>query len=198
MTAASWPSQGEAGISRLRSPQPHQSYGTKLGTKVSRRLRGQGCPSVMLRMSAAPALYPELYAPVPLQPGCFQSPSAVLCHPATPSRCSLGPWLPAEHHLFLVPGQASSWQSPLAQSGRELYHSACVGQSPAHSPCRSPWALHPGSSAVRGERWLIVEQEHVLQMPPYSDVQAALQGRDPHRSFGCSHFPVSPVLCSGG
>lgn len=120
------------------------------------------------------------------------------CHPATPSRCSLGPWLPAEHHLFLVPGQASSWQSPLAQSGRELYHSACVGQSPAHSSCRSPWALHPASSAVCGEPWLIVEQEHVLQMPPYSDVQAALQGRDPHRFFGCSHFPVSPVLCSGG
>lgn len=52
--------------------------------------------------------------------------------------------------MFLVPGQASSWQSPLAQSGRELHHSVGVGQSPAHSPCRSPWALHPGSSAVCG------------------------------------------------
>lgn len=65
----------------------------------------------------APALYPELYAP-PTQARCFQSPSAVLCHPGTLSSCSLGPWLSVEHHLFLVCGRASSWRSPLAQSGR--------------------------------------------------------------------------------
>lgn len=43
-----------------------------------------------------------------------------------------------------------------------------------------------------GEPWLLVEQEHVLQVPPSAVVQAALQDWEPHRSLGCSGFPLSP------
>lgn len=136
VAATSWSWQGDAGVGGLRSLQPHQGYGTKLGAKGSRRLRRWGCPSVVLGMSGCqpvPAPCPHLYAPVPFQSGCFESPSAVLCHPATPSRCSPGLWLSIEHHLLLVSSQASSWQSPPAQPGRELHRSVC-GTEPCPQP----------------------------------------------------------------
>lgn len=102
----------------------------------------------------------------------FQSPSAVLCHPGPLSRCSLGPWLSAEHPLFLVCAQASSWRSALAQSGRScttgrargralptacgghLEHCSqapalCVGRLAYTGACPSDASLHwcPGTPA---------------------------------------------------
>ena len=132
------------------------------------------------------------HVPVPLQSGCFLSPSAVLCHPAALSRCSLGPWLSGGHHPLLLSGQASSWQFLPAQPGRELHHSVFVGQSPAHSCVGHLEHCSPGSSVVCGESWLLVEQGHVLHMPPSAVVQAAFQGWEPRRSLSCSGFPLSP------
>lgn len=54
-----------------------------------------------------------------------------------------------------------------------------------------------GSRVVCREPWLLVEQEHVLQMPPSAVVQAALQGWEPHRSLSCSGFPLSPDSALG-
>lgn len=65
---------------------------------------------------------------------------------------------------------------------------ACVGR---------PERCSPGSWVVCEEPWLLVEQEHVLQMPLSTVVQAALQGWEPHRSLGCSGFPLSPDSALG-
>lgn len=64
---------------------------------------------------------------------------------------------------------------------------ACVGHLEHYSP---------GSTVMHTEPWLLVEQQRVFQMPPFTIVQAALQGWEPHRSLGCSGFPLSLVALS--
>lgn len=91
---------------------------------------------VGMSASTCPMFTPVCSCPTPV--GVFSvsfSSSLSLSHSV---QVILGLWLSIQHHLLLVSGQASSWQSPLAQPGRGLPRHACMGQSPAHSLPRSP------------------------------------------------------------
>jgi len=190
VAAASRSWQGDVGVGGLRSLQPHQSYGTKLRARRSRRLRGWGCPSVVLGRSGcqpvlAPCPQPVCSCPAPVRvfSVSFSSPLsrsrsvqvlpgavAVALRRAT---AVAGLW--SGQFLAVPVGTVHAW-------GRAV-PTACAGHLEHCSP---------GSRAVCREPWLLAEQEHVLQMPPAAVVQATLRGWEPHRSLGCSGFPLSP------